>query len=188
MTTNNIIVEIDKTYQNEVDGITVNSTIDSVFHITRTATVIDAPSFVTVKKGDKVICHHNVFREKHNMKGKKLKSDYHLDGNTYYVPFELVFAYIRDDEWFSLSPFCFVSPIKKVEEKVDGIILNATEHNSYKKRVSNEGIMVHPNKELLEMGINVGDRVVFKPFTRYEFNINNEILYKMSTYDIVAKI
>ncbi len=187
MTINNLIVEIDKTYQNEVDGITVNSTIESVTHITRIATVIDAPSYVSVKKGDKVVCHHNIFVEKNTMKGKRM-SDYHIEGNKYFVPFDLVFAFIRDDEFCSLSPFCFIRPIEQEDEVVGGFIINTNDSNSYKGRLSNEGIMVHPNKELLAMGINVGDKVAFRPFTRYEFNINNEILYKMSTKDIVAKL
>lgn len=187
MTINNLIVEIDQTYQNEVDGITVNSTIESVAHITRIATVVDAPSFTTVKKGDKVVCHHNVFREKNTLKGRRM-SDYHIEGNKYFVTFDLVFAYIRDGEFHSLSPFCFVKPIEQEDKVVDGIIINTNEKNSYKNRLSNQGIMVHPNKELLAMGIKEGDQVVFKPYTRYEFNINNQILYKMSTKDIVAKL
>ena len=186
MTINNLIVEIDKTYQNEVDGITVNSTIESVAHVTRIATVIDAPSFVSVKKGDKVVCHHNIFVEKNTMKGKRM-SDYHIEGKKYFVPFELVFAYIRDGEFCSLSPFCFVKPIEQEDKVVDGFIIDTNDKNSYKGRLSNEGIMVHPNKELLKMGIKRGSRVIYKPYTRYEFSINNEILYKMSTKDIVAK-
>lgn len=187
MVINNLIVEIEQTYQNEVDGITVNSTIESVAHITRIATVIEAPSYVSVKVGDKVVCHHNIFVEKNTMKGKRM-SDYHLWENKYRVPFDLVFAYIRDGQFHSLSPFCFVKPIEQEDKVVEGFIINTNSKNSYKNRVSNEGIMVHPNKGLLEMGIKEGDRVAFKPFTRYEFNINNEILYKMSTTDIVAKI
>lgn len=187
MTINNLLVEIDQTYQNEVEGITVNSTIESVAHITRVATVVEAPSYVSVRKGDKVVCHHNIFVEKNTMKGRRM-SDYHFKDNLYFVPFDLVFAYIRDGKFNSLSPFCFVKPIEQEDKIVEGIILNTNSKNSYKNRVSNEGIMVHPNKELLAMGIKEGDRVAFKPYTRYEFNINNEILYKMSTIDIVAKL
>ena len=188
MTINNIIVEIDSTYENEVDGITVNSTIDSVAHITRVGVVVDAPDFVSVKKGDKVICHHNVFREKRDMKGRKMMSDYYLWDNKYFVPFDLVFAYIRDGEFNSLSPFCFVKPIEKEGEVVGGVIINSSQYNSFKHRLSNEGIVTYPNKDMSSQGIKKGDRVVFKPFTRYEFNIGGELLYKMSTKDIVAKV
>lgn len=189
MTINNLIVEIDSTYNNEVGGITVNSTIESVAHINRVATVVEAPDFVTVKKGDKIVAHHNIFREKNGIRGKRLMSNYHLEGNKYFVPLLEVFAYKRgDEEWKALSPFTFVRPIEKEDEVVGGIIINATEHNSYKNRVKNRGIMVYPNDDLIKQGVNKGDEVIFTPYSEYEFNINNEILYKMSTKDIVAKV
>ena len=185
MTINNIIVELDKTYQNEVNGFIVNSSVDNVLYASRIAKVLQSPSFTPIKRGDEVVCHHNVFIEKNTLRGRTF-SDFHLWGKTYRVPFDLVYAYIRDGEFTSLSPFCFIKPIEEENKVVGDIVINVSENNSYKRRVPNEGIVVHPNQELLNMGVNLGDRVAFKPYTRHEFRINGELLYKMSNKDIVA--
>ena len=40
------------------------------------------------------------------------------------------------------------------------------------------------NNELLEMGLQVGDRISFSPDSEYEFRINEEKLYRMFTENI----
>jgi co-chaperonin GroES (HSP10) len=189
MTLNNLIVEIDSTYNNVVDGVVVNSTIDSVIHINRVANVVDAPEGVAVEVGDKILVHHNIFREKHLTNGTRVLGDYHLEGKRYFVPLLLVYAYKRgDSDWQSLSPFVFVESIKKADVKVGRFIIDAQESNSHKGRENNVGIIRYPNKDLIEMGVDVGDKVVFTPYSEHEYMVDNKILYRMTTQDIVAKI
>ena len=62
---NYLIVELDEAYENEVevstgDSVIVNSTIEDISHVKRIATVIEAPDFTILKKGDKVIVHQRV--------------------------------------------------------------------------------------------------------------------------------
>jgi len=188
MTLNNLIVEIDTTYNNKVGNITVNSTIDSVIHINRVATVVDAPEGVVVEVGDKVLVHHNIFREKTMLNGERVLGDYNLYGKTYYVPLLLVYAYKRDGDWESLSPFVFVEAVKREDKVVGGFIIDAQEHNSHKGRLNNVGVVKYPNKDLVEMGVKVGDSVVFTPDSEHEYIIDNKVLYRMRTQDIVGKV
>ena len=187
MTLNYVIVEIDEAYKNEVDGVIVNSTIESVAHINRVAKVVDSPDFTILKKGDEVVVHHNIFRLRNGLRGKKLQSNYHLEGNKYFVPLTEVFMYRRDDsDWNAIRPFVFVEPIKSEDIKVGNVIINSNETNSHKGTVKLQGIIKYPNEELISKGVKVGDRIIFSYWSEYEFNINGETLYKMSTKDILA--
>lgn len=189
MTINYVIVEIDEAYKNEVGGLIVNSTIESVAHINRIARVVDTPIFTTIKKGDEVVVHHNVFRLRNGLRGKRLQSNYHLEGNKYFVPLTEVFMYKRgDSDWQAIRPFVFVEPIKNEDKKVGNVIINTSEENSHKGMVKLQGIIRYPNDELISKGVKVGDRIVFSYWSEYEFNINGETLYKMSTNDILAVI
>ncbi len=189
MTINYIIVEVDQAYQNKVDGITVNSSIESVEHINRIAKVVEAPDFTILNKGDEVVIHHNIFRLRNGLRGKRLQSNYHLEGNKYFVPLTEVFMYKRDDsDWNAIRPFVFVKPIKKEDVKVGNVIINSSEQNSHKGMIKQHGIVKYPNDELVRNGVNVGDKIIFSTWSEYEFNINGETLYKMSTKDILAKL
>lgn len=186
MTINFVIVEIDEAYKNEVDGIVVNSTIESVAHINRVARVVDSPAFTPLKKGDYVVVHHNMFRLRNGISGKKLPSNYHLEGNKYFIPLVEVFMYKRDKDWIALNPFVFVKPIEYDNEVINGFTITKGESNSYKGRKKLRGIIKYPNEELLKKGVKVGDEIVFSYYSEYEFNIEGETLYKMATKDILA--
>lgn len=188
MTINYIIVEVDEAYVNEVNGIVVNSTIESVGHINRIARVVEAPDFTILKKGDEVVMHHNILRLRNGIRGKKVQSNYHLEGNKYFVPLTEVFMYKRDSDWEAIRPFVFVKPIPKEDVKIGSFIVDANEANSHKGMKKLRGIIKYPNYELLANGVNTGDEIVFSEWSEYEFNINGEILYKMSTKDILAVI
>lgn len=186
-TINFVIVEIDEAYKNEVDGVVVNSTIESVQHINRIAKVIEAPDFTILKSGDEVVVHHNMFRLRNGIKGKKVRSNYHLEGNTYFVPLTEVYMYRRNgSDWQAIRPFVFIKPVEQETKKEGNVIVNSGESNSYKGRKRLMGTVKYPNDELLDMGVNVGDEIIFSYWSEYEFDIDGEILYKMSNKDILA--
>ena len=186
MTINFVIVEIDEAYKNEVDGIIVNSTIESVEHINRIARVVDSPVFTPLKKGDYVVVHHNMFRLRNGISGKKLPSNYHLEDNKYFIPLTEVFMYKRGGDWKAIRPFVFVKPIEYEGEVVNGFTIIKDNSNSYKGRKKLRGIIKYPNDELISKGVKVGDEVIFTYYSEYEFNIEGETLYKMTTKDILA--
>lgn len=190
-----IIVETDRAYNNEVNlggvDITVNTGFEKVEYINRRAEVISAPKGTILRKGDDVIVHHNIFRMRNGIKGVEVQSNYHIEDNTYFVPPTEVFLYKSGemDDWEAVDPFCFIRPIEKEKNRVtDSGIIIGEEKSDNKKYVKHMGTVVYTNRQLKEEGINQGDTIVFSRFSEYEFEINGEILYKMSTGDIMAKI
>ena len=185
---NYAIVELDEAYNNSLklstgEDFIVNSTIEDVSYINRIAKVISIPEGLTVKENDLVVVHHNIFRLRHDFKGNLTISDYFIEGNQYIVPLTEIFMYKRDSDWIALNPYCFVKPIK-YEENFDFEI--SLKEVSYKGKIKNMGIMAYPNPELLSQGVKKGDVVMFNQYSEYEFKIDNQLYYKMSTKDIIS--
>lgn len=186
---NYAIVELDEAYNNSVklttgEDFIINSTIEDVSYINRVAKVIAIPEGLTVKEGDLVIAHHNIFRLRNDFKGNPIQSNYFIEGNRYLVPLTEIFMYKRDDsDWVPLNPFCFIKPINF--EHNEGFEMPLIEA-SYKGKIRNMGEMVYPNPELLSQGVKKGDIIMFNQWSEYEFVINGELYYKMSTRDIIS--
>lgn len=193
ITYNCVIIEVDSDYNNEKEiseglSIVVNTTIESVEHINRRARVVSAPEFTILKEGDEVIIHHNICRLRNGVNGKKVYSNYHLEDNKYYVPLTEIFMYKRGEEnWKAISPYCFVKPIKDETVKQTSSLEVIDSSDTHKGYVRNQGIMAYPNEFLESQGINVGDKIYFSDDSEYEFMIDNELYYKMSSNDILGK-
>lgn len=190
---NFIIVEVEEAYNNEIElnsgvKLTVNTTIESVEHINRVAKVVSAPEFTILQEGDEVIIHHNICRLRNGVKGEKVYSNYHLEGNKYFVPLTEVFMYRRDSDWISIDPYCFVKPIKIEGQESSFIYIPDEFKEGHKGNERHVGILEYPNKQLIEEGYKKGDKIIFSKNSEYEFNIDGTIMYKMSSKDILAKI
>lgn len=188
-TVNYLIVKAKDIYKNEKNGFITNSSIETVLNINREVEVVSAPDFTILKEGDQVLIHHNILRYRNNMKGVVVQSDYFLgfDGDyiLYFVPLTEVFMYKRgDSDWQALDPYCFVRPIKKED---GSLILRHGDNFDHKGNLMHHGVMVYPNKQLSKQGIKKGDVVIFSLYSEYEFDFGDEVLYKMSTRDILMK-
>lgn len=188
-TINYLIVELDEAYDNEVtildnQSLVVNSTIESVEHISRKAKVIEAPENVILREGDEVIVHHNIFRLRNDMSGKTIPSNYYLGDNKYFVPLTEVFMYKRGDLWNALDPYVFIEPIELRDE---GELLIGI-RKEHKGKEHQKGIVAFINNELSSQGVVEGDEIVFSKYSEYEFKINGKVYYKMKTKDILAVI
>lgn len=188
---NYVIIEVEDAYNNEKEfgdvKLVVNSTIESVEHINRIAKVIAAPDCTILKEGDEVVVHHNICRLRRGTKGEVVQSDFHIEGNRYYVPLSEVFMYKRDDKWNAISPYCFVKPIK-VEDKEDGVLKIIDSSDSHKGMVQNMGVVKYGNDILKMYDVEEGDTVWFSDYSEYEFEIDGELLYKMSFGDLLMKV
>lgn len=187
---NYLIVELDKAYDNEVqvstgDTVIVNSTIENVSYINRVATVVAAPKYTILKTGDKVVCHHNIFRLRNDVQGKQVPSNFNIEDNQYFVPLTEIFMYKRDSDWISINPYCFIEPI---EVAIDDLKFDITTEEAYKGRLDRKGIIRYINKEMEAQGMREGDTVLFLKDSEYEFNIDGKLYYKMSTRDIIGVI
>ena len=176
-----IIKPVGKRYDNEVkvgeQTLITNSSIESFKHVNNIAEVVETPvAFATsIRKGDLIIVHHNVFRVFYDMKGIKKNSRSFLKDNLFFCAVDQVYLYKRKDTWKSFGDRCFVAPVKNKDllstDKVADLI----------------GILKIGNSSLEESGINPGDIVGFTPNSEWEFVVDNQIMYCMKSNDIVIK-
>ena len=171
-----IIKPIGERYKNKIniDGceLIVNSTISSHKFVNREAEVVSVPLIYNtkIKKGDKVIVHHNLFRRYYNMKGKSVNSTKYFKDDLYFAVPSQVYMYYQKNKWIPNENYCFVKPLLE-DEKI----------------VKNKGILKYGNSSLEVLKINPGDIIGFKPLREFEFIIDNELLYCMESNDIVIK-
>ena len=171
-----IIKPIGERYKNKIniDGceLIVNSTISSHKFVNREAEVVSVPLIYNtkIKKGDKVIVHHNLFRRYYNMKGKSVNSTKYFKDDLYFAVPSQVYMYYQKNKWIPNENYCFVKPLLE-DEKI----------------IKNKGILKYGNSSLEALEITPGDIVGFKPMREFEFIINNELLYCMESNDIVIK-
>jgi hypothetical protein len=184
ITLNCLVVEVESEYENEREGIVSNIDYNDTFFITRKATVVSAPKFTILKKGDTVVCHHNIFRKKGSTSGTIIHSAFHIEDNLYHVPLDEVFMFKRDGEdWVSLSPFCFVTPIK--DENFNHLSETEKQFETHKGFKKNRGILAYPCKELEQ---HKNKEVIFSNDSEYEFLIDGVLYYKMKLNDILIFI
>ena len=171
-----IIKPIGERYKNKIniDGceLIVNSTISSHKFVNREAEVVSVPLIYNtkIKKGDKVIVHHNLFRRYYNMKVKSVNSTKYFKDDLYFAVPSQVYMYYQKNKWIPNENYCFVKPLLE-DEKI----------------IKNKGILKYGNSSLEVLKINPGDIIGFKPLREFEFIIDNELLYCMESNDIVIK-
>lgn len=192
----NVIVKLDKPIYNDKHGslfIDVNK--DDMQYVNKEVEVISAPDYTKLKEGDKIIIHHNIIRQRIDIKGNIIESNYFIKDNIYACPLTEIYLHKpkNDSEWRTYDPYVFIKPIEYVKtENKFGIIIpdSALEgDNTYYKGQSKErGTIRYINEELKSMGLKEGDTVIFAKDSEFEFKVEGELLYKMSTNDIIAKI
>jgi len=176
-----IIKPIGERYNNKVKikgkELIINSSISDHKFINRTAEVVGVPLGIKtpIKKGDKVIVHHNIFRRYWNMQGKSVNSSKFFKDNLYFADINQVYLYKNKSQWIPNNGFCFVKPILENNDL------------SGDKLKKNIGILKYGNSSLEVLGITPGDCVGFKSNREFEFIINNELLYCMQSNDILIK-
>ena len=179
----NFIIESNKRYNNskeiEDKELILNTEISErdYMYTNRIGLVKAIPAMfkTPIKPGDSVILHHNVFRRWIDIRGKEKDSSSLIQENNYMVAPDQIYAYKRNGEWKCLDEYCFVKPIK----------------DDSKWSVLGEqkllGELVYSNKYLNSLGLSVGDVVGFSPDSEYEFNIDDQKLYRVLSNQITIK-
>lgn len=159
-----------KEYNNEkqIDGknLILNTNKSDHKFVSRIGIVEYTPAYnaMGIEFGDEVIVHHNVFRRWDDIRGNEKKSRNWYRDNLYIVPVEQIFAYKKITQWNALPGYNFIKPIKD-NELVGEIVF----------------------KDPYFKAANKGDIVGFKPNREYEFNIDEQILYRVPTNSITIK-
>tara|TARA_R110000744_G_scaffold181800_1_gene300967 strand:- start:143 stop:724 length:582 start_codon:yes stop_codon:yes gene_type:complete len=150
----------------------LNTEIYNHQYVNRLAKVTSIPTIgkTNIKVGDIVIVHHNVFRRWHNIKGVEKNSKSYFNEETYLVNNEQVFLYKRKDNWSSPKGYCFVKPLKSVDEfdvETEKPLMGIVQYS--------------------DGTVKIGDLVGFRPGSEYEFIIDGQKLYRVLSNFITIK-
>ncbi len=158
----------------KVDGgeLILNTEIFNHQFVNRTAIVKSIPLIgdTDIQPGDEVIVHHNVFRRWHNVKGIEKNSRSFFDENTYLINQDQIFLYKRNEKWYAPKGYCFVKPLKKVDQ------FNIESEKPL------QGIVKYSDGT-----VEVGELVGFRPSSEYEFVVDGERLYRVLSNFITIK-
>ena len=138
----------------------------------REAIVISTPIIgdTDIKPKDTVIVHHNVFRRWHNQHGKEKNSRSYFKEDTYFINNDQIFLYKRNKEWIAPKGYCFVKPLKAVDQ------FNIESEKPL------QGIVKYSDGT-----VEVGDLIGFTPNSKYEFIVDGERLYRVLSNFITIK-
>ena len=142
----------------------VNTEIFNHQYVNREAKVISTPIIgdTDIKPGDTVIVHHNVFRRWHNIKGIEKNSRSFFNESTYFINHDQIFLYKRSDKWIAPKGYCFVKPLKAVDQ-----------FNTESEKPL-QGIVKYSDGT-----VEINDLIGFRPNSEYEFIVDGERLYRV---------
>ena len=150
----------------------LNTEIYNHQYVNREAIVISTPIVgdTSIKPGDTVIVHHNVFRRWHNVKGIEKNSRAYFNESTYFINHDQIFLYKRDKEWIAPKGYCFVKPLKAIDQ------FNIESEKPL------QGIVKYSDGT-----VEVGDLIGYRPKTESEFIVDEERLYRVLSNLITIK-
>ena len=158
----------------KVDGgeLILNTEIFNHQYVNREAEVISTPIVgdTDIEPGDTVIVHHNVFRRWYNVKGIEKNSRAYFNEDTYFINHDQIFLYKRNKEWTAPKGYCFVKPLKAIDQ------FNIESEKPL------QGIVKYSDGT-----VEVNDLVGFRPSSQYEFIVDNERLYRVLSNFITIK-
>ena len=158
----------------KVDGgeLILNTEIYNHQYVNREAIVISTPIVgeTDIKAGDTVIVHHNVFRRWHNVKGIEKNSRSYFNESTYMISLDQIFLYKRDGEWNPPKGYCFVKPLRAIDQ------FNIESEKPL------QGIVKYSDGT-----VEVNELVGFRPSSEYEFFVDVERLYRVLSNFITIK-
>jgi len=150
----------------------LNTEIFNHQYINREATVVSKPIIgnTDIEPGDTVILHHNVFRRWHNVKGIEKNSKSYFNEKTYFVNYDQIFLYKKNNKWLAPKGYCFIKPLKAVDKF------------NVNKEKPLQGIVKYSDGS-----VDVNDLVGFTPNSEYEFIVDGERLYRVLSKFITIK-
>ena len=150
----------------------LNTEIFNHQYVNREAKVISTPIIgdTNIKPGNIVIVHHNVFRRWHNVKGVEKNSRAYFNESTYFINHDQIFLYKRKDKWIAPKGYCFVKPLKAIDQ------FNIESEKPL------QGIVKYSDGT-----VEVNDLVGFTPSSQYEFIVDGERLYRVLSNFITIK-
>jgi len=170
-------------YVNEIDldsekKLVVNSSIEDAEDVQRIGIVVSLPLInkTSLKLGDEVVVHHNVFRITYDDKGIPRQSDFHFINDLFFISDDLIYMVIREGKVLGYKDNVFVKPIKEYVAWEGEIT------------IPNKGELSFPNEKLINEGVSQNQKVAIRKFTDYKFHIFGETYYKMTDNRVLATL
>ena len=176
-----IIKPLNDRYENTVKvddvNLIINTTIENHRFVSKKAQVISVPlAFKTsIKEGDEVIVHHNLFRRWYDQKGNERNSASYFKNDLYFCELNQIYLVKQDNTYRTNLDYCFIKPIKN----------NSTYNLSKEKPLT--GIVKYTNKNLNKQDIKINSLITFTPNSEFEFIVDNERLYCMKSNNIAIE-
>ena len=150
----------------------VNTEVFNHQYVNREAVVLSTPRInnTDIKEGDTILVHHNVFRRWHDIKGVERNSKSYFKDNQYIIQEDQIFLYKRNGNWKALPGYCFVQPLKAVDQfnvESERPLLGIVKYS--------DGIT------------EVNDLVGFDPVSTYEFVVDGIRMYRVLSKFITIK-
>ena len=154
------------------NNLILNTEIYNHEYVNREGVVISCPIVgnTSIKPGDKVIVHHNVFRRWHDIKGVEKNSKAYFNEDTYFINDDQIFLYKRNDKWIAPKGYCFVKPLKAIDQ------FNIESEKPL------QGIVKYSDGT-----VKVNDLIGFRPKSEYEFIVDSERLFRVLSNFITIK-
>ena len=176
-----IIKPLNNRYENtvKVDNVDliINTTIENHRFVSKKAQVISVPlAFKTsIKKGDEVIVHHNLFRRWYDQKGRERNSASYFKDDMYFCDMSQIYLIKNQNTYETNLDYCLIKPIKKSSKY------------TLDKEKPLMGVVKYTNKNLLKQNIEVNSLITFTPNSEFEFIVGDERLYCMKSNNIAIK-
>jgi len=150
----------------------LNTEIFNHQYVNREAIVISTPIIgsTDIQPGDTVIVHHNVFRRWHDVKGIEKNSRSFFNEDTYFINYDQIFLYKRNEKWKAPKGYCFIKPLKAIDQ------FNIESEKPL------QGIVKYSDGT-----VDVNSLVGFTPNSEYEFIVDSERLYRVLSNFITIK-
>jgi hypothetical protein len=156
----------------EGGNLILNTEVYNHQFVNREAIVISKPLIgdTDIQVGDTIIVHHNVFRRWHNVKGIEKNSKSYFNDSTYIISSDQIFLYKNNKRWIAPSGYCFVKPLKAIDQFNTG------------SEKPLQGIVKYSDGTVA-----IDDLVGFRPSSEYEFVVDGERLYRVLSNFITIK-
>ena len=150
----------------------LNTEVFNHQYTNREAIVMSTPMahHTDIQAGDTVVLHHNVFRRWHDVKGREKNSRSYFNENTYLITPDQIFLYKRNNEWIAPKGYCFVMPLKAIDQ------FNIESEKPL------QGIVKYSDGT-----VGVNELVGFRPSSEYEFIVDGQRLYRVLSNFITIK-
>jgi hypothetical protein len=162
----------------EINGqeVIVNTSLEHAKDVNKNAIVVGLPMGYegNVQIGDEVIVWHNVFRISYNDAGIPRQSNFYIQEDLFFAPLDTIYLIIRNGKKIAANDSVFVKPV----------IENDEFHREIEKK--HVGILKYINPDIEKLGLKEGDKIAFRRNCEYEFFVEGERLYKMTTERILA--